>query len=638
MIPVLDLRYYGLTEYDNIHSRDGTSQTRLQWKDLGWYMQGKWIDNYLEGDVSVMNKDGNIVMSLQFSKGKLNGLCTFYKEGVRIQGTWKDGECVSKTIPWNDGSYAISYQHNMPNGCSAFYDASNRIRYSINYVNGARDRYFDWYNNELYVRDGEFETVGGYVNGTFLRDGVTRILKNSVLTEMAMYQNDNKTQVLCLFNGSIVTIVDSGGHKVYEGTDENQSIFPPTGNGTIFYNDKVVYKGDLKKGLAHGQGEYYYNRQLFYKGSFKYGLPHGYGILYGNNTQELFQFGYAITRNINIQDYFRQMHHRSICGDYMDSQEDILYTKVAQVFGDEYASDMKEYEMRRFQKPANYHNSSNGTYSPQPVSSGTPSTFNSPQPVSPRTPSAYNSPQPVSPGSPSVFNSQQPVSPSPESPRVSVHQGSGVFYPISGGQSTGPSSPSSSVYSQPSSGQSAFSQYSSSQALTRQGSFSQQPIPMNQQGLQVQLRQTREASQPNRNIRYSISDPTPNQSNSMSLSTEQRNDILSIRRGDISNISRSLTSVQQLGPAPLQQDELIGMINRTSTVKMTHPSSTVNYGNGLSELVGMPILSNSGTLNLKKKKGRTNESVYSEEKKQRSLSRLELNGTERTMKSRITHL
>lgn len=102
---------------------------------------------------------------------------------------------------------------------------------------------------------------------------------------------DKENKVLCLFNESSVIITDSDGHKVYEGTDENESIIPPTGNGSIFINDNVVYKVILKNGLAHGQGEYYYNKQLFYKGNFKYGLPHGCGILSDNNKQELFQFG-----------------------------------------------------------------------------------------------------------------------------------------------------------------------------------------------------------------------------------------------------------------------------------------------------------------------------------------------------------
>ena len=175
-------------------------------------MQGRWINNYLEGDVSVMNKDGNIVMSLKFSRGKLNGPCTFYKEEVRIYGTWKDGECVSKTIPWDNGSYVISYRNNIPNGCSAFYDSSDRIRYSINYVNGIRDRYIDVYKNELHVLDGEFETVGGYIPRTFQRSGVTRIFKNGVIAKMAIYQMDKENKVLCLFNESSVIITDSDGH------------------------------------------------------------------------------------------------------------------------------------------------------------------------------------------------------------------------------------------------------------------------------------------------------------------------------------------------------------------------------------------------------------------------------------------
>ena len=525
MIPVLDLRYYGLTESDNIHSKDGTSQTRLQWKGLGWHMQGRWINNYLEGDVSVMNKDGNIVMSLKFSRGTLNGPCTFYKEEVRIYGTWKDGECVSKTIPWDNGSYVISYRNNIPNGCSAFYDSSDRIRYSINYVNGIRDRYIDVYKNELHVLDGEFETVGGYIPRTFQRSGVTRIFKNGVIAKMAIYQMDKENKVLCLFNESSVIITDSDGHKVYEGTDENESIIPPTGNGSIFINDNVVYKGDLKNGLAHGQGEYYYNKQLFYKGNFKYGLPHGYGILSDNNKQELFQFGYAITRNVNIQDCFRQMHQRSICGDYMDSHDDILYTKVAQVFGDEYTSDIKEYERIKRQNQPYY----------------------SPQPVSPRTPSAINSPQ--------------PVSPSPDIPQVSVYQGSGMYSPRPGGQSTDPSSASSSIYSQSSNGQS---------------SFSEQSLRANQQGMQVQLRPKGGAYQPIQNIHNSISDPTPNHSSFNSLSTDQWNDSLDRKK----TISGGSSFVQHPGSAPPKQEDLIRMINSTSTIKMGS-SSTGNCDNSL---------------------------------------------------------
>lgn len=357
MKPVLDSRYYELTEHDNISSKDGNSITKLLWNDVIWYMYGKWVNNLLEGRVEVIDNMGLKVMLLQFSKGKLEGKCLFIREGSYISGEWKDGECIKKIIPCNGGWYILNYKHQKPNGCGDYYDSSKTLHYRMEYVNGIYNRVIDYRTDQLFVREGEIMTVGGYLPYSFLRNGITKISKNRALIEVAMYQNDIKTQTLCRVKESTVFIFDSLGHVVYEGTyDQQETLLTPTGNGIIFYNDKMVYQGDVKKGLAHGNGKYYYNGYLMYEGSFKYGTPHGYGTFYHslqNKSQSEYQFGYDMTTGYQFRDYFRPMLQTPICGKFLD-QGELVYTIVAQEFGDEYYADVKLFEAKLYQKQTGF--------------------------------------------------------------------------------------------------------------------------------------------------------------------------------------------------------------------------------------------------------------------------------------------
>lgn len=342
LIPVQDIDYYGVTELSNSSSTNSISLTKLKWKGLGWYMKGKWKDHFLEGDVDVMNKEGLILMRLKFSKGRLNGSCSFYKEEVCIQGEWKDGECVTKTIPCGNGRLLIAYEHNIPNGTACLCDSSGVLLHSYLYVNGFCTRENDFTENTLYVREGDHETRG-YANELFIREGETKIYKGGLLIKIANYHNNKESRVLCNVDGKSVIVLDSNGHRIYEGTYTSPDVFPLTGYGTIYYDrNNAIYKGYIQHGLAHGEGTYYHEGLPYYKGSFKYGLPHGKGHV--NGKQEEFMLGHCIsTGSINLE-YFKSMYYPSLCNDLVNDQKQILFDKVAIAFGEEYQNDKIEYE------------------------------------------------------------------------------------------------------------------------------------------------------------------------------------------------------------------------------------------------------------------------------------------------------
>ena len=63
---------------------------------------------------------------------------------------------------------------------------------------------------------------------------------------------------------------DEKGNLIYQGEWKNNL---PHGQGTYIWNEGKRYIGDFLYGKKHGKGTFYLNNEIIYKGYFKYDKP-----------------------------------------------------------------------------------------------------------------------------------------------------------------------------------------------------------------------------------------------------------------------------------------------------------------------------------------------------------------------------
>ena len=122
------------------------------------------IDGEIEGDLSIKNKDQELVATLPFSSGLLNGKAKFYSDGMIIReeeykNGMKNGEL--KSFHGNGVISSIeNYQEGKLSGVSTkFYD-NGKIFEDTTYANGKIDGQF-----ARYFPDGNLMEECSYANG-----------------------------------------------------------------------------------------------------------------------------------------------------------------------------------------------------------------------------------------------------------------------------------------------------------------------------------------------------------------------------------------------------------------------------------------------------------------------------------------
>lgn len=116
-----------------------------------------------------------------------------------------------------------------------------------------------------------------------------------------------------MFPSSSVYINQSNDIKYFGSVNEYNL---PHGEGSVYYDDILVYQGKVKYGYYHGYGvEYDKNNNITYAGFFKYGKKHGSGreyldgqVLYNgkwkNDVYHGFGIYYGVGKYHNNKDKF----------------------------------------------------------------------------------------------------------------------------------------------------------------------------------------------------------------------------------------------------------------------------------------------------------------------------------------------
>ncbi len=122
------------------------------------------IDGEIEGDLSIKNKDQELIAKLSFSSGLLNGKATFYSDGIIIReeeykNGLKNGEL--KSFHGNGETSSVeNYKEGKLSGVSTkFYD-NGQIFEDASYINGKMNGQF-----VRYFSDGNLMEECSYANG-----------------------------------------------------------------------------------------------------------------------------------------------------------------------------------------------------------------------------------------------------------------------------------------------------------------------------------------------------------------------------------------------------------------------------------------------------------------------------------------
>ncbi len=265
-----------------IYKKDGQEYT----------LEGTWENGKLNGEADLLNSDSILVMKLHFVNDLIDGEGSLFDNGqLTFKGTWKEGQRCGFCQEYKGGKRVFKgeYSGDVRSGYGIEYDASGEIVYEGEWVNGTKGLKSiidDDYGNRMLVEKdvlGSIVFMGGFKDGTVIRDGRGTEYENSKPVRVCMYRDGVEERVIKEFKDTTMIQYDSANHKVYEGKYEDFGAHGPCaqGEGKQFEGNVVVYKGEFVRGHRQGPGcSYYPSRTLQYDGDWMNDKANGHGKFY----------------------------------------------------------------------------------------------------------------------------------------------------------------------------------------------------------------------------------------------------------------------------------------------------------------------------------------------------------------------
>ena len=288
-------------------------------------------------EVTVENEQHIALMRLRLFNRKLHGLCSFWSDNGTIEGEWKNGECVWKTILYGQNKFKVTYKNELPDSVEDLVaNPPTLYEYRDGFFTG-RKIYGRWLYVKEVIQGKEVETISS-TNRSFCREGKAFMYESNQLKRLGLYSNDIYMETLRLYEENTVKVM-RGSVCVYKGSyDPSFADGPVTGFGEIYENGNV-YRGAVVSGIPYGRGEYIVNNKPFYRGDFRYGVPHGKGILGEERYEDSFLFGYRLSSGVSFREHFGGLVIQELCGHLMFGNS-LDVSKMKKVFP-EYDEDCK---------------------------------------------------------------------------------------------------------------------------------------------------------------------------------------------------------------------------------------------------------------------------------------------------------
>ncbi len=203
----------------------------------------RWVDDKLSEKGTLFDSNGNLIYNGEWKNGKRNGIGTQYDSSgqVSYHGEWKDGKFNG------EGVLALS------NGC----------RVSGSFVMGTIDGYA-----VFTTKRGKKLYEGQWVRNHFHGEGKKFDIKTGSWYQ-GSFADGRPVGILSCF--------DRDGNLVYKGELRHELYH---GDGIGYKDGEMVYDGEWKNGVRYGTGTEYNGGILVYKGKFKENVRRGIGTSY----------------------------------------------------------------------------------------------------------------------------------------------------------------------------------------------------------------------------------------------------------------------------------------------------------------------------------------------------------------------
>ena len=257
--------------------------------------QGDIIQDEFNGqNVSIYNPNGTVIFNGDLISGKRQGKCMAYYDNscIKYEGTFNDdkfdGTEIKEYYNHNILFYHGSYVNGKKDGFGTLTYKNGALRYKGNFKNN----FYDGINIKIYDSEKNIEYSGDCVDEKLSKGRGKIYHSNGVLK----YEGEIKNNEPNCKNGIIYDIT---GKIEYEGQVTDGEKVKGSGklfhdNGVLKYEGKFVqgcpsgdnikiydnignleYFGSIKQGLKQGKGIEYIENKMVYDGEFKDGLRHG---------------------------------------------------------------------------------------------------------------------------------------------------------------------------------------------------------------------------------------------------------------------------------------------------------------------------------------------------------------------------
>ena len=232
----------------------------------GYSWNPRIVNGFKEGRVSVKDKQKRIYAVLIFHHDCLNGLCSFYENGM-----------IQKTI---------TFVNNVANGWSCEYRNGQQNSFFW-YKNGSKEfRLEQCKNRERLWKAFDINTNQlsscCYYDSNHIIQGNGCIFENGIISKVGFFADGELVSLVKTFSQNHMKEYDDSGNVVYEGEflDDVEKEYPREGRGSEIRNDSCIYEGYWKNNKREGKGSSFKGCSLYYLGEWENNLPNGNGKLF----------------------------------------------------------------------------------------------------------------------------------------------------------------------------------------------------------------------------------------------------------------------------------------------------------------------------------------------------------------------
>ena len=230
----------------------GEVDVEVGYPHRGYHIKTTLKNKKMNGKSIIMSRNDVIVARLTFENGVATGPCTLYDDSGMLffRGYFENGYRQGRGTEYDENENEIF---------NGFFSQGKRLK--IEAVANKKGYWKEVDHNKRVVRVFKKDNNGEYT-------GINYIYNDGNIKRISKWKNGKEVQLIKQFNGTKM-IEYKNGQKCYSGGFVNDLDADYARNGEGEEYDKngktVVFKGNYRNGVRHGQGMVYSNNAVKYK-------------------------------------------------------------------------------------------------------------------------------------------------------------------------------------------------------------------------------------------------------------------------------------------------------------------------------------------------------------------------------------